>query len=167
MKKEIFLKQFDSFDIDDFFLAENIEELDIEISRNTHWIDLDEKLLKNIKSVDIIDKLRLLRHNLNAHLDKIGTESSYKYYSWFDEQACQFRFSIINSNHKNLPFGCHINIVNNELEIVKSFLESSYHDGIPYDELISAEYIDENEKFELNVYVEELSFDQKYPQEHS
>ncbi|MDY2588380.1 hypothetical protein [Winogradskyella aquimaris] len=161
MKKEIFLKQFDSIDIGDFFLAENIEELDIEISRNTHWISLNEKLSKNIKSVDIIDKLRLLRHDLIARLDKIKSKSSYNYYSWFDEQACQFRFSIINSKHKNLPFSGDINIINNELEIIKSFLESNYHDGIPFNEIIAVESIDESKKNELDVYLEELSLHQK------
>ncbi len=55
------------------------------------------------------------------------------FYCWFDEMACQLRFSIVSAKRDGLPFAC--TLKESPLsQIVSDFLTSNYHNGIPWSE---------------------------------
>jgi hypothetical protein len=57
------------------------------------------------------------------------------FYCWHDEQAAQLRFSLVSAEHGRLPFARSIELAPDLESVVASFLNSRYHDGIPYGEL--------------------------------
>ncbi|NER17539.1 hypothetical protein GWK10_09980 [Spongiivirga citrea] len=57
------------------------------------------------------------------------------FYLWFDEQAGQIRFNLINENHSKLPFTSKVEFAENQKIIISDFLESEYLNGIPFSEL--------------------------------
>lgn len=57
------------------------------------------------------------------------------FYTWFDDQAIQLRFSLVSAQHTVLPFKCRIRRVTKLTPIVEQFLQSPYHDGFPGTEL--------------------------------
>lgn len=71
------------------------------------------------------------KHLLNRKVQP----KSVVFYCWHDEQASQLRFSLVSKSHGRLPFGCRVKEVSNPSSIVRSFLQSPYHGGIPRDEL--------------------------------
>lgn len=67
------------------------------------------------------------------HLSARGA-TAMRFYCWHDEQAAQLRLSLVSADHGRLPFACSIEPAEPaaDLEsVVASFLNSSYHDGIP------------------------------------
>ncbi|MBX7155773.1 MAG: hypothetical protein K1X91_12515 [Bacteriodetes bacterium] len=65
--------------------------------------------------------------------------------------ASQLCFNFINSNHKELPFGCKLRFTDSPDEIVEQFIHFEYLDGIPWSEvkpIETAEEFAEAEKLE-------------------
>ncbi|WP_210190653.1 hypothetical protein [Paenibacillus uliginis] len=65
------------------------------------------------------------------------------FYLWFDQLACQIRFNLISVLHKKLPFQCDVEIVEHMDDIILTFLNSPFHDGIPiegYNDNIEEEF---------------------------
>ena len=56
-------------------------------------------------------------------------------YCWHDEQAGQFRLSLVSASHGKLPFGCEVAPVEDLGAIIRSFLASPYLGGIPWADL--------------------------------
>jgi hypothetical protein len=92
-------------------------------------------------------------------LSKSKFEIGLIFYTWFDAQASQLKFNFINSNHVKLPFRTLINLVQSENEIIQDFLNSKYHNGIPFKELEKVESDEENNnnKYVVKAYKEILS----------
>ena len=161
MEKIEFIKSLAEIINNKLFLTDSTQNLEEEIAKNCHLISIDKKLASEIQPKELLDILKKVRENRLSQLNQSNLKANLKYYSWFDEQACQLRFNIINSNHPSLPFGAKINIVDNESVIVKAFIASNYHDGIPWEDFNKLETdIDNTEEkesgFILDVYLKEL-----------
>jgi hypothetical protein len=77
------------------------------------------------------------------------------FYCWFDEQACQLRFSLVSASHGQLPFGATVKLVEDLCHLADRFVRSDYHDGIPWSEI--SDCSDEDEKPQsVNEYVVEV-----------
>jgi len=111
---------------------------------------------------DIRQIIKRIKTNRLEQLSKSTEEVDLIFYMWHDGQASQLRFNLINSNHKQLPFGAKINLVDSEALILNEFLKDDYHDGIPFSELKEIKRNEngefppdeETESFVLNVYKE-------------
>ena len=56
---------------------------------------------------------------------------SMLFYCWHDEMAAQLRFSLVSTSHATLPFRCPIERVADLGLVVRDFLSSTYHAGVP------------------------------------
>lgn len=77
------------------------------------------------------------------------------FYCWFDDQASQLRFSLVSTSHNRLPFGAIVEETDNFAQIVKLFLSSRYHNGIPLEEfkVVEMEELDKRNLPEPPPYV--------------
>ena len=136
MTKNEYLNSLEEIVTDKIFITNNITELKEEIYNNCWHISADSKLTSQLKMEDFQSILKRIKENRLQQLNQSKINIDLIYYSWFDEQACQLRFNLINSNHKQLPFNLNnIQIIDNEVEIIDAFLNSNYHNGIPFEEL--------------------------------
>jgi hypothetical protein len=141
-------------------VTDNTQLLQEEIAANCWLISADGDVVDQIKVDDFELFLKKVRKNRLAQLNASDVDVDLIYYSWFDLLACQLRFNLINSTHERLPFLAPVQLVETESEIIQSFLESNYHDGIPFSELkhISPEEafpeIEEEEEHIVYVYQE-------------
>ena len=78
------------------------------------------------------------------------------FYCWHDEMAAQLRFSLVSKGDGGLPFGCEVERVESLSEIVRPFLSSRYHGGIPWSEFRDISDLSESELEQLDQQ------DQKY-----
>jgi hypothetical protein len=109
----------------------------------------------------VAEFLARVKNNRRQQLYQSDKEVELIYYSWFDEQAGQFRFNFINSHHQNLPFGCSLVFVSDEKEIIENFLSSFREIYLPWSELKDVdedECEDENNsEYKLTVYKKIIS----------
>jgi hypothetical protein len=57
------------------------------------------------------------------------------FYAWYDEMAGQLRFSTACCTKNTLPFGATLALLDDPNEIAEAIAQSSYRDGIPWNEL--------------------------------
>jgi hypothetical protein len=91
------------------------------------------------------------------------------FYCWHDELAAQLRFSMVMSCHGKLPFGGPPERVADLGEIIRPFLKSKFHDGIPWSALTDTTGLSDSERerleqehekqraaYKLKVWVQEI-----------
>ena len=158
MTKNEFIESLEEIVSDKILITDEVDNLKEETSNNSWSISGSKEFISQLEIEDIRLFLEKIKINRNQQLNQSNCQIDLIYYSWFDEQACQLRFSLINSNHKKLPFNSKIIFVNNEDEIIDTFLNSEYHDGIPFEELQDGDIKDFQEAerliIEINVYKE-------------
>lgn len=135
MTKADFLGELNDIIRNEILITDDVQYLEEEISTNCWHISTNQEIIDQLEVEDLVGVLQMIRENRKTQLEQSELESDLLYYSWFDEQACQLRFNLINANHKQLPFGATISLVPSEKEIIQQFLNSSHHDGIPWSEL--------------------------------
>ena len=145
MKKQEFLNSIKDIIKDKIFITNGLAELDKEISNNCWSISVDEETALNLSANDIEDFLKKVKENRKNQLANSNSTQDLQYYSWYDQQAFQFRFNLININHPNLPFGAKIKTVKKEEEIIKLLLHNNLEDYLEplpvYKEVIKNETI--------------------------
>ena len=119
------------------FLTDSINQLSEEINTNCIYLSIPAGI--QVQLHDLLAFLRKVRLNRQLQLQNSGLAIDLVYYVWHDELAGQLRFNFLNSSHQNLPFGCTVSLVENEAEIVSGFLNSSYLQGIPWDEFATVD----------------------------
>jgi len=122
----------------------------ISLSADAHVAE--QELLLFITSL-----LRIVRQQLIT----VPTQSTATFYMWFDEMAGQLRFNVISGRISTLPFGCTVVVKNSPQPIVQSFLASNYTQGIPFEECVIEDVMDDDacddeDEYILPVYVEYL-----------
>ena len=141
-------------DIRDFFnrklyFASGVDELDRELENNCFDLVLSARESKKFSVPQICDLLTAIKDKQQA-----DAPADLRYYLWYDALANALRFGFINAAHDKLPFGCKLQIVDSEAEIVQNFLASSA--GTPLDLANFTDDIkdDEEREFVLKVYQE-------------
>ncbi len=161
MTKEAYLEDLEKDLLNDkMFITERTDLVDKEITSNCWVLSFPEELVDKVSSFEILEVLIKVKANRQGQLESSGVAVDLIYYLWFDEQAGQIRFNFINSFHKGLPFGCKLDFVETEKEIIDDFLHSPYLNGIPMGELKNVDPNEEKYKveeglpFTLKVYKE-------------
>lgn len=164
MTKEEYIESLDEIVNDQIFITNQTNLLDEEISKNCWSISAEQVIIDQLSVKDLAEVIKLIKDNRTKQLSECELEIELIFYMWFDEQAAQLRFNLINSNHQELPFGAKVNFVNSEDAIIDEFLSDENHNGIPFSELEeikkyeTGEYLDKQilEPFVLNVYKERI-----------
>ncbi|MFZ4739640.1 MAG: hypothetical protein ACOYLE_00570 [Bacteroidales bacterium] len=147
------------FETTELFLTDKIDLIDYEIYQNSISIGLTSEQAKNTSSHDILMFLSKVKLNRQKQLIQSDLKIDLIYYLWLDEMAGQLCFNFINSHHSKLPFGCELNFVDSERDIIDSFLKSSYLDGIPFEELKYSEQVNEliEPVYRLNIFMQTIT----------
>lgn len=117
------------------YLTNRIDELDKEIYHNLWILSAPTAIVEQITTSDILGLIQKVKDKFKYKLAKSELDVDLIFYLWFEDIG-QLRFNFINSNHKNLPFGCKIKFVDKPEDIINLYLESKHHDGlIPWEEL--------------------------------
>jgi len=135
MTKEEFIESLEDIVTDEIFITSAIDLIDKEVSNNMWRISTDDDVASQLNADDLMNVTKRIKANRQEQLSKSMEEVDLIFYIWHDGQASQLRFNLINSNHKNLPFGAKISLVDSEAVVLNEFLKDDYHDGIPFTEL--------------------------------
>jgi len=162
MTKKEFIESLEDIVIDEMFITTKTDLLDKEVSSNMWRISTDDDVASQLNTYDLLNVIKRIKTNRHEQLSKSEEEVDLIFYMWHDGQASQLRFNLINSNHKQLPFGAKINLVDSEALILNEFLKDDYHDEIPFSELKEIKSSEngefppdeETKSFVLNVYKE-------------
>ncbi|MDP4264163.1 MAG: hypothetical protein Q8941_16665 [Bacteroidota bacterium] len=141
--RQSYLDQLSEFETTPLFLTNRTDSIESEIHNNSVFIGLTKEIAKQVSINDFTDFLAKVKLNRRDQLFKSYLNIDLIYYLWFDEMAGQLRLNFINSNHVSLPFKCNLIFVDTEQQIIDAFLNSSYLEGIPFDELTDVENSDE------------------------
>ncbi|GGB65022.1 hypothetical protein GCM10007424_01160 [Flavobacterium suaedae] len=149
---------------DAVYLTESVDELKEEVSHNCWYISIPKELNSEITVDEISDLIKSIKEKYTKELKASGLNIGLWFYLWIDEQAGQLRFNFINSNHKELPFGCSIVTTDNIKFIISEYIEfpDKYKGFIDFSDLIDidddfsdSEY--DPSKFVLTVYSEMIT----------
>jgi len=165
MTKEEFIESLDDIVNDEIFITAETDLIDKEVSSNMWRISADDNVVSQLSAEDLMNVTQRIKDNRQEQLSKSAEEVDLIFYMWHDGQASQLRFNLINSNHKNLPFGTKLNLVDSEAAILNEFLKDDNQDGIPSSELKEIKrnengefpFEDKSEPHVLNVYKELIS----------
>ena len=133
--KHTHFEKWQEFETSEIFIATDISNLRQEIENNCIYLFYPETFSDLPGVEEFAEFLSRVRKNRQQQLIKSGKNVELIYYSWFDEQAGHFIFNIINSEHEKLPFGCLLDIVADERQIIEKFLSSFGETGIPWSDL--------------------------------
>jgi hypothetical protein len=114
------------------FIGDNKEDLKTEIKNNTSFISINSIDKSKIKLDDLLEFYEALISKKSEQIKETLSSHRMIFYTWFDEQASQLRFSLISDSHEKLPFGAAI-ISTDLAEIITMFLDSE--GMIPFIEL--------------------------------
>jgi hypothetical protein len=142
------------------FITEKTDLLDKEISENLWAFGITQELADRTDPSDFLELFDKIKADRQQQLDNCDKAINLIYYLWHDEQAGQLRLNFINSNHAQLPFGCELEYIETEREIITAFLKSKYLDDLPMNELevVDGEDddIEQEQLFRLKVYTQTL-----------
>ena len=103
---------------------------------------------------DVLDFLSGIMQSRERQINaRSGQINPMVFYCWFDEQASQLRFSLVSASHDRLPFGAIVEETDDFAQVVKLFLGSRHHDGIPLDEFMTQEEASKRDFLEPPPYV--------------
>lgn len=113
-------------------------DINAEAQDNLWSFSLSADQAADVTASDVEGFLQAIIGARREWLSAQGVNSgSMRFYCWHDEQVTQLRLSLVSACHGRLPFGCEVKDVGELAEIVNSFLNSGYHDGIPWQEFKS------------------------------
>ena len=149
--KAEFTKILQEYIDEEIYIAEGVNDLDKEIEINHWYIAASDKKIKSLSLTEWKDFIERLIADRKQKLKQSGKNQKLIFYLWFSEPE-SLHFCLINAEHKKLPFECKTRIILLG-EVLLSFRNSDYHDGIPLDEL--EEVTDEEEMKRLDKEEEE------------
>jgi hypothetical protein len=159
--KHRYFEEFKDLESSEIFITSGISDLKQEIESNCIYLPYPETLSDIADPNEFLEFLNRIKDNRRLQLIQSGKSIELIYYSWFDAQAGQFRFTFINSDHENLPFGCSIVFVAEEMEIIEKFLSFFRKVDIPWSELedVNEDAIltKEADEFFLSVYTTKIN----------
>lgn len=161
--KQKYFDKLRKFEQIELFITDRTDIINEEIYHNYIRIGMTNNLAIEITTQEILRFLKNVKLDRQLQLMATNLEIDLIYYLWMDEMAGQLRFNFINSNHEKLPFGCNLNVVETETEIIDSFLCSKYLEGIPFAELedvgpeSTALETEEKEIYTLNIYKQRIT----------
>lgn len=129
-----FFEQFQDAITDEMYVGSSPEDLQHEIHNNLWCISASQLEIEHLTIRDWAIFFEQVIENRTRQIHDSGKHGMI-FYTWFDEQACQIRFCLISNFHNKLPFGSPIEIVDKPEIIIEQFMNSLYHDGIPFTEL--------------------------------
>lgn len=158
--KQEFFKELDEIIEDNIYIGSTQSDLDEELKNNTWLISASQEVCNTLTKEEILEFINKLVANRRKQVEQSNKNHGMFFYMWFDEQAVQLRFSLISDSHGRLPFGCIVQTISAPDLIIKSFLNSYYHDRIPFSELTITEDVnslhddidEESSPYVLNVY---------------
>jgi hypothetical protein len=165
-KREFFNNLFDQIS-SPIYLTKRTDDVQTEIKYNYVVINTPSHIVARATQTDFIDFLKKVKDNCKQQLENSNLNIDLIYYLWFEEPG-ELCFNLINSNHKELPFGCRLQFTDNEGEIIEQYLKSEYHDRVvPSGELQICETAEDfaeadrlekeiQENFILTVYQERI-----------
>ena len=131
------------------YFASGVDELEQELENNCFDLVLSARDSKKFSVLQICDLLTAIKDKQQA-----DTPVALRYHLWFDALANALRFGFINAAHDKLPFGCKLQIVDSEAEIVQNFLASSAANPLDLANFTDDIKDDEEREFTLKVYQE-------------
>jgi hypothetical protein len=102
------------------------------VLQNTWAIALSPTLLSTINLKDLERFIHDLIAVKQKQITALGIPATL--YVWFEEMAAHLCFNIIAGHQKELPFGCTVVPVKDPKKILKAYISSPYHAGIPTEE---------------------------------
>ena len=118
--------------------------LDAEASGNLWTFSLSPQQAQEVKQEEVLHFLKaVLLAREHQVLERLGHQHPMVFYCWFDEQTAQLCFSLVSALHNRLPFGSKVNIVADLSSVVKQFLSSSYHGGVPIEEFVEEDGVED------------------------
>ena len=120
---------------DRIYIGSSEADVDEEIRQNMWRISITEEDAKTLSQEDFLTFISEVISDRRTQIEEARTGHGMIFYLWFDEQACQLRFNLISDFHRRLPFECRLEPLGSPEPIIRSFLESSYHGGIPWSEV--------------------------------
>lgn len=162
---QTYFEKWKDFETCEIYIAVGTTELRKEIENNCIYLSYPESI-SDLPGAEIIAEFLIrVKENRRQQLIQSGKKVELIYYSWFDDQAGQFRFCIINSDHDELPFSCSLDFVSDEKKIIEKFLSSFREVTIPWshlNEIAENETLqEENEVYVLSVYKTRLAVDKR------
>lgn len=142
------------------FIAGSKALQDQETAQNMWAISINSLAKEDILIGDLNKFVDDLVEKRKEQVSQMGIVGRVLFYMWFDEMAGQLRFNTISTIvDRQLPFGCEVAPVKSSDVILKDFLASQYHAGIPWSELEELENnLEENEQpFILKMFFEYLN----------
>ncbi|OPA73688.1 hypothetical protein BVG16_26710 [Paenibacillus selenitireducens] len=130
-KKELYFKDLEDIITDSIFIGSSEYDLDEEIANNMWHISSNIELIKALTLKDYRDFFNRVIQNRRDQIIDSTQNHGMIFYLWFDQLACQLRFSLISDLHKKLPFQCDLEILKHMDDIILAFLNSPFHDGLP------------------------------------
>jgi hypothetical protein len=110
-----------------------LDEINTEAEANMWSFSLTSEQAAAIAPDQVEMFIREVAEAGSKQIDALGC-GSMLFYCWHDEMAAQLLFSLVSTSHAILPFGCPIERVADLGLVVRDFLSSTYHDGIPWSE---------------------------------
>ncbi len=126
-------------DIADSHLTVDASEAGLlrEAHDNCWGFSFTQEQIESLSSEDLIGFLdtvvEIYQGQLSEWLEQ-GLE--FVFYCWFDEQASELRFSVVSASHGSLPFSLSIQVIPDINQLVKHFLSSPNHGGLPLKEFV-------------------------------
>jgi hypothetical protein len=137
--KEDFFNELSSQISEPMYLTDKTDDVNEEIKHNLWILKAPPDIVVQTTTADFLEFIQNIKDNYKRQLDKSQLDINLIFYLWFDEFAGQLRFNFINSNHDKLPFGCKLKYTEKPEEIVEKYLNSQYHEGIPWNEFETLE----------------------------
>ncbi len=118
------------------YIGASEADLEEEIRRNMCGISLTGQQAEALSEEDLLTFISEVITHWRRQVERADAGHGMVFYLWFDEMACRLCFNLISDYHERLPFGCRVETIRTPVPIVRSFLASGHHDGIPGSELI-------------------------------
>jgi hypothetical protein len=135
----IYFQQYKAFESAQLYITARIDELQSEIYHNCLHFDMKDDHSYELDRDDFVAFLSKIKADRQTQWRAADVVAGMIYYIWFDEMSGQLRINFINSNHARLPFGCDIEFVADEREIISLFLSNSSGGMISWSDLKNAE----------------------------
>jgi len=117
-------------------------DLDAEASGNLWTFSLSPQQAQEVKQEEVLHFLKaVLLAREHQVTERFGNQHPMVFYCWLDEQTAQLRFSLVSALHNCLSLGSKVNIVADLSSIVKQLLSSPYHGGVPIEEFVEEDGI--------------------------
>lgn len=138
---EIYFKNLAEIIADELYIGSSTLDLQQEIRTNMWCISASNEQISHLTTQDFATFFDKVIENRLSQIRAANLQGMI-FYTWFDEQASQIRFCLISNFHDDLPFGNPIKLVKSPDIIFEQFINSPYHDGIPFDELTFSDFSD-------------------------